>query len=68
MYPVNVYSVTPEVTLQTHCTCGPTRRAHTESSSENLAAAPRHKAATPPWPIKAYLYKKLWDLIDPQRT
>ena len=30
MYPVNVYLFTPAVTLQTHCTCGPIRRAHTE--------------------------------------
>ena len=30
MYPVNVYSFTPTVTLQTHCTCGPTRKAHTK--------------------------------------
>ena len=30
LYPVNVYSFTPAVTLQTHCTCGPARRAHTQ--------------------------------------
>ena len=53
MYPDKVYSFTPAVTLQTHYPCGPTRRAHTEKWLENPAAAPPHKAAKPPWPIRS---------------
>ena len=54
MYPVYVYSFTTAVTLQTQCTyMGLPGEPTQKSGSENLAAAPPHKAATPPSPIKS---------------